>query len=159
MKIKIYSLYSKLISACLILLGFNSCDSDPVDEYGSPSAKYKVNGKVVTSEGNKESIKNIRVVMIEDVKESEYIIGDTVYTDTDGKFEINRNDTPYNKFVIRFKDIDGEDNGGLFEDKEEIIEFNSSDYKNGGRWYVGEAEKDMGTIELTIKEEAEEEPI
>lgn len=154
MKIKIYSLYSKLISFCLVALGFSSCEgNDPVDEYGAPSAKYKVSGKVV-SEDTKEPIKNIRIVMIEDVDESKYpdLQGDTVYTNTEGKFEMGEHFYyPLDKFKIKIQDADGEENGE-FEDKQQTIEFQKSDYKGGSGWYEGEAQKDMGTIELTPKQ-------
>jgi len=155
MKLKTYSFYSKLLSSCLVLLGFNACEeSNPMSEYGVPSAKYKVLGKVVSSD-SKTPIENVRVVMIENVNVNEdmsYLRGDTLFTDSDGKFELNRNDFPHDKYKVKFQDIDGEANG-LFEDTEEIIEFKDSDYKDKSGWYRGEATKDMGTIELNPKQE------
>lgn len=158
MKLKVYSFYSRIISFCLIVLGFGSCsnDDDLVVEYGTPSAKYKVSGKVV-SEDTKQPIKGIRVVMIENIDESKfpYIQGDTVYTNAEGKFDTGELlHFPHNKFKIKIQDIDGANNGE-FEDKEQIIEFKSSDYIGRDRWYEGEAQKDMGTIELTPKDTQE----
>ena len=154
MKLKIYSFYSKIISFCLVLLGFNACGDDTSygpAEYGVPSAKYKVSGKVVSSD-LKVPIDNVRVVMIENAEQA-YLRGDTLFTDIEGKFEINRFDFPHSKYKVKFQDIDGEENG-FFEDIEEIIEFKDSDYKdNNGGWYRGEATKDMGTIELNPKQE------
>lgn len=152
MKIKAYSLYSKLISLCITALGFGACN-DPVDEYGTPSAKYKVSGEIV-SEDTKEPIKNIRVVMVEDIDESKYpnLRGDTVYTNAEGKFEIGTHfDFPIDKFKIKIQDADGVENGE-FEDKQQTIEFQKSDYKGGNDWYKGEAKKDLGIIELEPKQ-------
>lgn len=162
MKQKTYSLYSKLLSFCLILLGFNACDKNDgveefVVEYGTPSASYKITGKLVSPDAEKTPIKNIRVVMIEDMDESKYsyLTGDTVFTNADGKFEIKRYSFPYNKFNIKLQDIDGEENG-LFEDKVQKVEFQESDFKDkSGNWYRGQAEKDLGTIEMTPKPKAE----
>ena len=151
MKSKRFVLYSKILSFFLLLLGFSSCgpESEPRVEYGTPSAKYKVSGKVVSSKEQKNPIENIRVVMIEH-NNSGYQRGDTVYTDSSGKFELNKDDFPHEKFKIKFQDIDGIENG-YFEDMEQIIEFKNSDYKGGKRWYEGEAKKNMGTIEMNPK--------
>ena len=152
MKLKLRSFYSRILSICLVLLGFSAC-SDPVDEYGSPSAKYKVLGKIVSSDDEKKPIENIRVVMVENMDEENniYLRGDTTYTDLEGRFEVNRHDFQYSQFKIKIQDVDEEVNG-LFEDIEQVIEFKNSDYKGGsGSWYKGEAQKDMGTIEMEPK--------
>ena len=153
MKSKFRSIYSKILSACLVLLGFSACDIINTGcEYGVPSANYKVSGIVVSSDDEKKPIENIRVVMVE-YYEREFLYGDTVFTDSGGKFEIKRDDGyTYNQFKIKIQDVDGEDNG-LFEDVEQVIEFKNSDYKGGdGSWYRGEAQKDMGTIEMNPKQ-------
>ncbi|MBK5722542.1 radical SAM-associated putative lipoprotein [Dysgonomonas sp. Marseille-P4677] len=156
MKTKAHNLYSKLISICLLILGFSACgslsddDIEPiVCEYGVPSAKYKVSGKVVTAEDDKQEVKNIRVVMIENVDESKvtYLTGDTVFTDTNGEYKIERIGHPGQEFIIKFQDIDGEANG-QFEEQTEIIDFKDAQYVGGEGWFKGEATKDMGTIEL-----------
>ena len=152
MKQKISSFYSRLLSACLVLLGFTSCGM--TCEYGVPSAKYNVQGKVVSAEGAKTPVKGIRVVAIEDANEADnpYLRGDTVYTNSEGKFVAEWGDFPHdNRYKIKFQDVDGEANS-LFEDKEQIIEFKNSEYKDGdGHWYKGEAKKDMGRVELKPK--------
>ena len=150
------SLYSKIISFLILLLGYTSCD-DPVDEYGTPAARYKVSGKVVSADGDKkQAIKGIRVVVIDNVDENEekYVAGDTTYTSTEGLFEINRHDFPRKDFKIKFQDIDGTDNGE-FDEKIEVIDFKNAEYKGGSGWYKGEATKDMGTVELTSKKDTE----
>lgn len=153
MKIKIQALYSSLISFLLVALGFNSCHNDPVDEYGTPSAKYKVRGKVVSKENTAEAIKDIRVVMIENVNESDirHMEGDTVYTNQEGVFEINSTRFLQNDFKVKIADVDGDKNGS-FKDRELVIEFEKSDYIGGNGWYEGEASKDLGKVELEPKQ-------
>ncbi|MBK5722541.1 radical SAM-associated putative lipoprotein [Dysgonomonas sp. Marseille-P4677] len=151
------SLYSKIISFFMLLLGYTACE-EPA-EYGTPSADYKVLGKVVSAEGEKEAVEGIRVVMIHNVDESkvEYIKGDTTYTNAAGSFEIKRKDYPGIDFKIKFQDVDGEANGE-FEEKIEIIDFKNAQYEGGDKnWYDGETTKDMGTIELEVKKAPEEE--
>ena len=163
MKQKLSSFYSRLLSACLVLLGFNACGNQPDEygvlpvEYGIPSAKYNIQGKVVSSDAAKKPIEDIRVVVIQTVDKASfgyvdnpYLGYDTIYTNSDGRFKYEQVDFPGNRFEIKFQDIDGEENG-LFEDKEQIIEFDYSDLKGGSGWYAGEAKKDMGIIELKPK--------
>ena len=159
MKQKLSSFYSRLLAACLVLLGFGFC-STSCTKYGTPTGRYSVQGKVVSSEGEKTPIKDIRVVMIGDVSEDDfrYLEGDTTYTDSGGKFEFKGDyyfELQPNKFKVKFQDIDGEENG-LFEDKEQTIVFKNSDFKGGhGQWDEGKAKKDMGRVELKPKKEDE----
>jgi len=148
---KIYSLCSKLISICLILLGFSGCSwtGKQNSEYGVPSAKYKVSGKVV-SDADGKAIKGIKITMVESDISSHVAITNT---NTEGEFLLdNVSFFPLNEFKIHIEDIDGDENG-LFKDSEQTIRFVSSDYKGGdGRWYEGRAEKDMGEIKLIPEE-------
>ena len=155
MKLKLNTLYSRLLTACFVLLGFNACEDNQV-MYGAPSADYKIQGKAVSSEGAKVPIKGIRVVKVPDIDEEySYLRGDTTYTNSEGEFEFEWGASPFDEYEIKFQDIDGEKNG-LFEDKEQFIEFKNSDFKNGdGHWYRGEALKDMGNVELKPKKEDE----
>ena len=159
MKSKFRSFYSRVLSACLVLLGFTACSpdddggSDIRPEYGAPLASYKVIGTVVSSEEQKNPIENIRVVMVQDVDEENvpYLYGDTVFTDASGRFELNYQNEIYNQFKIKIQDVNGTENG-LFEDVEKVIKFENSDYKGGNGWNRGEAQKDMGTIEMNPKQ-------
>ena len=154
MKQKFRSFYSKILSACLALLGFSGCLVNTGCMYGDLATVYKVTGTVVSSEEEKKPIENIRVVMVHNVDENNASSqhGDTVFTDTKGKFEIKKFDGIYNKLKIKIQDIDGAENG-LFEDVEQTIEFDS-DYKNENNpWYGGDkTQKDLGTIEMKPKE-------
>lgn len=161
MKNRISGLYLKIISFFLVLLGFSACGDDDENDpticlYGSPSAKYTVKGKVVSAENKDNPIRNIRVVLIDNVDESkyDYIPGDTVTTDNEGQFEVQRHYFPAidNKLKIKFEDVDGEENG-LFLDKEEVIDFKEINPVDEGTWYKGEFIKDMNTVELSPKTE------
>jgi putative lipoprotein (rSAM/lipoprotein system) len=140
MKIKILKTYNVLIAGLLAMLGFaTACDSK--DEYGTPSAKFIVNGKVKSSETD-QPIENIRISMQ----------GDTTYTDENGVYQVVDKwgfptDQTYN---IEFKDIDGELNGE-FSDLDTIVEFKDPKFSNGdGDWYSGETSKEFD-VKLTPK--------
>lgn len=143
-KIKFFKTYNAIIAGLIGLLGFSSCDKigggDPVVEYGTPSAKFIVNGKVIASD-SKEGIENIRVV----------IPGDTTKTDSEGKYQIHVNGFPEDqKFNIEFQDIDGALNGD-FQNLDTVVEFKDPDFTDGdGHWYKGESSKELN-IELNNK--------
>lgn len=141
MKIKLLKTYNVLIAGILALLGFATA-CDPKDEYGTPSAKFIVNGKV-TSLGTEQPIENIRVTMQ----------GDTTYTNAEGEYQVVDEwgfptDQTYN---IEFRDIDGEVNGE-FNDLNTTVEFNDPEFSDGdGNWYSGETSKDFD-VKLTPKQ-------
>lgn len=154
MKIKVLNFWTRLISLCLVILGFNACSgSDPVDEYGTPSAEYKVLGKVVSEENERKGIQGIRVTM--GGEESWKQENGNVLTDEEGSFILEQTDFPHNKQIVNLEDIDGELNGS-FEDQKIEIEFTDKDYKGGSGWYKGAATKDLGVIKLTSKTEETE---
>lgn len=140
MKIKLLKTYNVLITGLLAILGYSTaCDSK--DEYGTPSAKFIVNGKVKSSETDLP-IKNIRVTMQ----------GDTTYTDFNGAYQVIDKwgfptDQTYN---IQFSDIDGEANGE-FSNLDTIVEFKNPKFTDGDRdWYSGETSKEFD-VKLTPK--------
>ncbi len=129
-----FKCYNALIAGLLAVLGFASCDKDdPIDEYGTPSAKFIINGNVRSAETN-AAIENIRVI----------IPGDTVLTDSDGNYQLYSGGFPTDQtFAISFQDIDSVLNG-KFQDIDTTIEFIDPKFTGGdGHWYSGEASKDM----------------
>lgn len=134
LEIKFLKTYNAIIAVVLTLLGFASSCILFGCEYGTPSAKFIVKGKVESAEDNK-AIQNIRVVML----------GDSVTTDINGNYEVTDKysfpkDQTYN---IKFKDIDNALNGE-FENLDTIVEFKDPIFKNGdGDWYRGETEKEF----------------
>lgn len=150
MKIRLLSAYSRVLSFFLVFLGFQSCSIiDSKDEYGTPSAKFIVKGKV--ENGNKE-VSGLKVAL--GVINNGYGTGkvcyvDSVNTDVKGLFKVSIKDFPTSqKFVIKYEDIDGEKNG-LLETVIDTVRFDNPSFTNGsGGWYVGETTKDLGTVKL-----------
>ena len=64
------------------------------------------------------------------------MFSDTIYTDENGKYAFNGSAW---KYQLKFEDIDGEENGGLFQTKEIEGGFTQADLveKGDGRWYDG----------------------
>ena len=143
---KFYSVYNSIIIGLLGILGLttSSCDKlrpDPVAEYGVPSAKFIVNGKVEARADN-SAIENIRVIMRQD----------TTYTDSEGKYQlIDKYGSPMSQDIeIKFSDIDGANNGE-FNNMDTVVEFKNPEFVNGdGKWYAGETSKEFN-IELEKK--------
>ncbi len=139
MKLKLLEKHNKFIAFLLSIIGiggactFGGCAyGTPNLEYGTPSATFKVIGKVSSVEGNK--IKSIRVIMR----------NDTAHTDVDGKFHVQTNDFPGDKdFNIEFDDVDGELNG-KFQSLDTIVSFIKPEFKNpDDGWYAGETTKEL----------------
>jgi putative lipoprotein (rSAM/lipoprotein system) len=108
------SVFNKLLSLALALLGFGSCSylyNGPEEEpsmYGMPPAKYEVKAKVLDKEN--KPIRGIRV----EVKAEKY--GNHIMTngstDANGVFVSKVYD---NHVKIVCEDTDGDKNGGVFE--------------------------------------------
>jgi putative lipoprotein (rSAM/lipoprotein system) len=102
-------------------------------KYGVPQAKFILKGKVI-SEKNNKSIAHIMVRQD----------NDTVYTDNDGKFLIEKTTEPYdNQMKIILDDIDGKTNGSFKSLKMEI-NFKDTPFTGGtSEWDQGEALKEI----------------
>jgi putative lipoprotein (rSAM/lipoprotein system) len=130
-----------LISGCLTLLGFSCNLVNPRVEYGTPNAKFIVNGTVTSAE-SEEAIKKIRVIMK----------NDTVVTDNEGNYTMtDKGAFPTNQtYTLQFQDLDNELNGH-FDDKDTTIEFKNPEFSHGdGHWYEGETTMEFD-IRLTPK--------
>lgn len=140
---KFLSTYNLLLTALMSLLGFSNCEIiEPRVEYGTPSATFKVNGKV-TDLLTSRAIQDIKVLMQ----------GDSTQTDSEGRFSLSQVSFPADQsFVIQFKDIDGAANGGQFQPKDTLVEFKDSQFTGGDdSWYAGET-----SLELNLNLEPEE---
>lgn len=149
-KFKVLKFLSLLISSFLgSIFGFG-CLPFAV-EYGAPHADYKISGTIKAKDSG-EKIGGIEV--------SRYSVYDTLYdldsmwcegadtTDSLGRYTFEFSDGN-NQWVIRAKDIDGDENGSFIQ-KDTIIEIPHSDLKGGdGDWYEGKAEK---TIDIDLEE-------
>lgn len=144
-KVSLFMRFNSLISLLITILGFGTACSfsgcmygDPVVEYGTPFATFKVKGNV-KSEINSNTISNIRVVMVYD----------TTYTDESGNYHISKTDFPHNQtYLLEFRDIDGEMNGE-YQGLDTIVEFINPEFTGGnGNWDNGETEKELN-VKLT----------
>lgn len=107
-------------------------------EYGAPNAYFKISGRV--TDKNDNPIKSI------EIKVKNTSTQDQFKTDELGNYILEYSDFPRNIVEITYKDIDGEENGGEFEEHTETIEIKDSDYKEGsGNWYKGKVEKVINT--------------
>lgn len=139
-EIKFLKFYNAIIFGLLAILGFaTSCEilDSPVG-YGTPTAKFIVNGNVKSIETN-NAIDNIRVV----------VQGDSSQTNSQGEFQVEIVEFPIEQtFNIKFKDIDGAINGE-YEDLDTVVKFTNPKFTNGdGHWYSGETTKEFD-IKLT----------
>lgn len=134
-KIRILTGYNAIIVALLAILGFGtSCEQLARCEYGTPSAKFIVSGKVVSSETNLP-VQNIRVVMK----------GDTTFTNASGEYQVtDKYGFPANQtYSVKFQDIKGE-TLRQYSDLDTTVEFKNPVFiKGDGHWYEGETEKDI----------------
>jgi len=152
MKIKYLSVYSRIISFLLILLGFSSCDNGGV-EYGTPNAKFIVKGKVVDEKDNNiEGLKVAlgRVESWSDVKKVTYYT-DSINTDAEGSFKLSIDDFPKDqKFVIRYDNSDRQESSVSIR-KIDTVRFENPNFTNGsGNWYAGETTKNLGTVKVNM---------
>ncbi|MBP5675509.1 MAG: radical SAM-associated putative lipoprotein [Bacteroidales bacterium] len=147
MKARISHLYEIIAGAILSLLGLSGC-VNPFDgpvEYGTPNASYKVVGEV-KDEADKP-IPGIKVTVHEYI--TTYRNGDTethdtyLVSDSEGKVTSERL-SYYGMDITRssltLEDVDGEENGGLFEAMElqvKDLDVTFSEDKNGG-WHKGD---------------------
>lgn len=139
-RITILKTCNVLIAGLLTLIGF-ACVTDPRAEYGTPSAKFIVNGKVSSSLTDLP-IEGVKVVME----------GDSTTTDSDGNFRVSDPDgfPEDQEYLVKFQDIDGEANGH-FNALDTIVAFIDPQFTNGdGDWYDGETSKELD-IQLTPK--------
>ena len=157
MKRSVIKFFDKII---VLLLGFSgvfsACD-DPTDEYGPPypeygmpNADYELKG-VVTDKETSNPIPNIQVI---NQIYQEY--GDTLYTNDKGEYAFDYNGILLENNTLRLKieDIDGEENGGLFDTQEIDVTFTKDDQvEKGSGWYEGKFVKTQN-IELERKYEA-----
>jgi len=149
MRTKVRNLLNAIAGTILAMLGFSSssCEKivDAPDEYGTPSADYKVLGTVTDTDG--KPVKGIQVAIELKDKESSEVasLKDTVYTDASGIYESSRNDWPgMISATVAFNDVDGEENGGKFGSVTVTSELKQT--KEGGHWYKGAYEAEIGAV-------------
>ena len=156
MKRKPLSLFAKILSFILLILGFQSCLSGEGDEeggevmmYGTPTATYRVRGTVKASDTN-QPVNGIRAVLVELYNGQEGIYsGDTIKVCADGAFDLKVRSGAMNGTNLRLKltDIDGADNG-LYNTKTQDIQFTNPALAGGEGWDKGTATKEIGDVKI-----------
>lgn len=132
---KIFEQFARLTLIALGVSAVSSCAADSVmrADYGTPYADYAVKGSVTDEDNN--PVPGIRVVR--GCEEEYFFDRDTTFTDAEGKFSFG-----YDLYYIltpdlKFEDIDGNDNGGLFETKYLTgISYEKSE-EGDGDWFYG----------------------
>lgn len=114
-------------------MGFSVASCAKV-EYGTPYSTFRVSGKVVDETG--QPVNNILVTPMSDSQ---------VYntqTDNYGEFSVIGRSGPgsFDKVVVAFSDIDGDQNGGVHEGKTVEISLvkTREPSKDDSGWYQGE---------------------
>ena len=131
--------FKSLIAAVLGLLGFASCE-DPVDiggdicMYGMPFAEFKAVGTVKNEAG--KPVEGIRVAVRQTLRGQSEYVDDTVYTDSKGVYLLSNRPLRGPDYVrIVFEDVDGDANGGEFEQAEAKPAIKQT--KDGSGWFNG----------------------
>jgi len=102
MRLKLYSVFTAAVGT---LIGAGSCAYKAIAEYGMPYATYKVSGHVEDQNG--DPIRGIEVVL-----------GDRAYSDANGAWSIESSGPScHSSCTVQATDVDGADNGGLYESK------------------------------------------
>lgn len=145
---------NKILAGLLTLLGLSTISCGGECEYGSPYTSYEIKGKVVNEKGT--AIPDMQVIIPApdaDNEEDQFMYRDTLLTNSTGEFNKQLEVGSFGEdvtFKIATKDIDGEANGGLFEDTVTEVAFKKEDLKGGdGNWYAGNARKD---VTITMKQ-------
>ena len=130
-------LFLKLCRALIPLFGVTtaiSCDNVILgpDMYGSPVMEFRMTGKVVDSMTG-EPVKGIAVTNAD--PELMWESADTAFTSADGSFDVRGYDFPSEKRLLKFTDVDGEENGRYFTDDVEVslVKTETGD----GHWFSG----------------------
>ena len=137
MKKQIIKLWDKIIIVLLGIAGvLGSCDKPkpeygaPIPEYGIPHAMYELKG-VISDKETSNPIQNIQIIR---QICSEY--GDTIYTNTEGKYVFDSVFSENSTFHLKIEDIDGEENGGEFETQEIEVKFTQADQVEKSEEYL-----------------------
>ncbi len=113
-----------------------------VVDYGMPYAKFSIKGHIRTGDAQ-EPIKNIQVTLRDTASD---IVHDTTHSDSTGAFAFDTvQGSPWNNtWILNAVDIDGNDNGGLYDSTDTLVTIPTDSLKGGdGEWYRGAAGTDI----------------
>lgn len=139
----------RLLNRLLALCGVGVASCIPVAMYGTPHVEFHLKARVVDAEGN--PIQGIEVRS----NEGEPFDHNTGISDYQGIIDAEANYLwPGSQYQVTFYDIDGEYNGGEFENLSLDITDKVKQTKRGdGDWYQGTYKAELGDVTLTLKEQ------
>ncbi|MBO5862169.1 MAG: radical SAM-associated putative lipoprotein [Bacteroidales bacterium] len=124
------------LASAAVLAAISACSADMMGEFGTPHAEFEIKGMVADEQGS--PLGGIAVIY-----DDTLLSPDTLYTGSDGKFFIEGTMFPREEMNLKFKDVDGESNGGLFQTKSVKVKMEQVEQSleswNYGR-FVGETE-------------------
>ena len=142
--LSVRSLLSAGASLLLGWLGFTSCDGVGMAEYGTPTVDYEF--KVRVTDQDAKPVEGLQVDLLNGRGDKKKL------TDAQGNAELKGSYTGFggeHGVVLEVKDIDGEKNG-IVADQRDTIDIKESDFVSKGskRWDNGKVKKD---IEIQVK--------
>lgn len=150
------------LNICRVLLGFlgisavSACGKGELPapeygsmmaEYGTPYADYVVSGKVTDEHG--EPLKGIAVTAPDEWPK------DTVYTAEDGRYELGGVFFPDDEIMVKYFDVDEEENGGWFKDQQLKVALEKQ--SSGESWYCGVYAASEVDVKMTEQPDSESE--
>lgn len=152
-----FRFFSWLCTTFVALLGFAACDDDKPEEidipvaYGTPTADYKYMGTVTDEDGN--PIKGINIVFQSNSNSLNKELYRTI-TNENGQYSTDYIHWSAGSGIYQatFTDVDGDENGGHFEDAViKTHKMNKEQTEKGDGWY-------QGKFELTTEVKLEAKP-
>ena len=138
----------RLLNYILGLLGVGAASCIPVAMYGAPHVEFSLSARVIDEAGN--PIQGIEVC----TKSGQQFDHNTGYADYLGNIKaVSGSMWPDEQYEVVFLDVDGEYNGGEFENLElNIADKVKQTQKGDGDWYQGSYKAELGDVMLTHKQ-------
>lgn len=134
------NLFNVLWTFIMATLGFTACEHTTACEYGMPTAKYKIKGKVIDSREQPTADIQIIVKQLQGGRPTHAYSWDTLKTDIQGEFLYELNDVTEDEFRIDWQDK----KLGLF--KHDSIDIEMPKPTGGKGWYRGESYEEVTII-------------
>ena len=128
------------LASAATLAAISACSAEMMGEFGTPHAEFEIKGIVADEQGT--PLNGIAVIY-----DDTLLSPDTLYTGTDGRFLIEGTMFPREEMTLKFKDLDEELNGGLFETKTVKVKMEQVE-QSLESWNYG---KFVGETEVTLK--------
>ena len=137
--LSVRSLLSAGASLLLGWLGFASCLGGGMAEYGTPTVDYEF--KVRVTDQDAKPVEGLQVDLLNGRGDKKEL------TDAQGKAELEGSYTGFrgnHGVILEVKDIDGEKNG-IIADQRDTIDIKESDFvsKGSGNWNNGKVKKEI----------------